>query len=245
VTTSPQEAPAAATRLRGILFDLDVTLADNPSAWDAVWPEVAEKLAGRYAGFDPDAFRQREVETSERHYELLVRGDVDFPTYRRNFLRESLEPWGELDDETLALYVDGRARALDAIKLYPDALETVRGLRRLGLKVGVLTNGPSDLQRRKLALLGLEGELDAVAISGELGVSKPDPEAFRAAVALLGLEPAEVAMVGDHIANDVAGALAAGLGAAVWVERYPGELPEGARLARELAEVPRLLGLAP
>jgi putative hydrolase of the HAD superfamily len=235
---------AAVTRLRGILFDLDVTLADNSGAWDEVWPDVAEKLAERYPGFDPDAFLQREVETSERHYELLLRGDVDFPTYRRNFLRESLEPWGELDDETLALYVEGRARALDAIKLYPDALETVRALRRLALKVGVLTNGPSDLQRRKLALLGLEGELDGVAISGELGVSKPDPEAFRAAVALLGLEPAEVAMVGDHVANDVAGALAAGLGAAVWVERYPGELPEGARLARELAEVPRLLGLA-
>ena len=59
---------------------------------------------------------------------------------------------------------------------------------------------------------------------------------------MLGLEPGEVAMVGDHVVNDVAGALAAGLAAAVWVERRPGELPEGAHLARELAEVPALLG---
>jgi FMN phosphatase YigB (HAD superfamily) len=60
---------------------------------------------------------------------------------------------------------------------------------------------------------------------------------------MLGLEPDEVAMVGDHVVNDVAGALAAGLAAAVWVERRPGEdLPEGAHLAQELAEVPRLLG---
>ena len=50
-------------------------------------------------------------------------------------------------------------------------------------------------------------------------------------------------MVGDDIEKDVAGALAAGLAAAVWVERRPGELPEGAHLARELAEVPHLLGL--
>ncbi len=41
----------------------------------------------------------------------------------------------------------------------------------------------------------------------------------------------------------LAGALAAGLGAAVWVGRAPGEAPEGAHLARELAEVPVLLGL--
>ena len=45
-------------------------------------------------------------------------------------------------------------------------------------------------------------------------------------------------MVGDHVVNDVAGALAAGLAAAVWVERRPGDLPEGAHLAQELAEVP-------
>jgi hypothetical protein len=46
------------------------------------------------------------------------------------------------------------------------------------------------------------------------------------------------------VVNDVAGALAAGLAAAVWVERRPGEqLPDGAHLARELAEVPVLLGL--
>jgi putative hydrolase of the HAD superfamily len=107
----------------------------------------------------------------------------------------------------------------------------------------VLTNGPSELQRRKLELLRLEDELDAIAISAEIGASKPEPEAYAAAVAMLGLEPGEVAMVGDHVENDVAGALAAGLGAAVWVERYPGELPEGARLARELADVPKLLGL--
>ena len=231
-------------RLKGILFDLDITLADNLGAWDGIWPEVAAKLAERYPGFDPDAFREREIEISERHYELLLRGDVDFPTYRRNFLRETLEPWGELDDDAFRLYADGRDRALEAIRLYPDAVETVRRLRAVGLKVGVLTNGPSQLQRRKLELLGLEGELDAVAISGEIGASKPDREAYAKAVDLLGLEPDEVAMVGDHVENDVAGALAAGLGAAVWVERYPGELPEGARVARELAEVPRLLGLA-
>ena len=230
-------------RLKGILFDLDITLADNVGAWDDVWPEVAAQLAERYPGFDPDEFREREIEVSERHYELLLRGDVDHATYRRNFLREALEPWGELDDDALRLYAEGRDRAIEAIRLYPDAVETVRSLRALGLKVGVLTNGPSKMQRRKLELLQLEDELDAIAISEEIGHSKPQREAYDAAVAMLGLGPEEVAMVGDHVANDVAGALAAGLGAAVWVERYPGDLPEGARLARELAEVPALLGL--
>jgi putative hydrolase of the HAD superfamily len=230
-------------RLRGILFDLDLTLLDNQGSWERRWPEVAAELGRRFAGFDPARFREREVEIGDRHYELLLRGEVDFPTYRRNLLRELLAEWGELDDDTYRFYSGARDEANAAIEAWPDAVDTVRALRRLGLRVGVLTNGPSHHQRPKLERLGLNGELDAVAISEEIGHAKPAREAYEAALAMLGLPAPEVAMVGDHVANDVAGALAAGLGAAVWVERYPGELPEGARLARELAEVPRLLGL--
>jgi putative hydrolase of the HAD superfamily len=229
--------------IRGILFDLDFTLVDNDRGWRQLWPPVAKRFAERYPGFDPDEFERRSYEFADTHYELLLNGEIDFATYRRDYVRHGLEPWGELDDELLAAYNEARTGSIDLIELYDDAVETIRSLRAGGLKIGILTNGPSELQRRKLQLIGIEDEVDAVAVSEEIGATKPDPEAYRRAVALLGLEPGEVAMVGDHVVNDVAGALAAGLAAAVWVERRPGELPEGAHLARELAEVPRLLGL--
>ena len=231
--------------LRGILFDLDLTLADHSSGWDEVWPEVSAHLAARYPGFDPEEFQTRSIPIGERHYELILSGEIDYPTYRRNTLSETLEPWGELDDETFAVYHDARERSLELLKAYEDARETVRAMRDRGLKVGVLTNGLTEVQRGKLRQIGLEHEFDAVAISQEIGFAKPDVRAFRAACALLGLPLEQVAMVGDHLVNDVEGALAAGLAAAVWVERYPGDLPEGAHLARELADVPRLLGLFP
>jgi putative hydrolase of the HAD superfamily len=229
--------------IRGILFDLDFTLVDNDVGWRQLWPAVAEQFARRYPGFDPDEFESRSYEFADGHYELLLRGDIDYDTYRRDYVRHGLEPWGELDDELFAAYSDARTRSVDLIELFEDAVETIRSLRARGLKIGILTNGPSELQRRKLRRIGIEDEVDAVAVSEEIGASKPDPQAYERAVAMLGLQPAEVAMVGDHVVNDVAGALAAGLAAAVWVERRPGELPEGAQLARELAEVPALLGI--
>jgi putative hydrolase of the HAD superfamily len=230
--------------IRGILFDLDFTLVDNDVGWRQLWPGVAERFARRYPGFDPDQFQSRSYEFADRHYELLLRGEIDYDTYRRDYVRHGLEPWGELDEELYAAYSEARTRSVDLIELFEDALDTVRRLRAHGIKIGILTNGPSELQRRKLRRIGIEGEVDAVAVSEEIGVSKPDPEAYAKAVAMLGLEPNEVAMVGDHVVNDVAGALGAGLAAAVWVERRPGdELPEGAHLAQELAEVPQLLGL--
>ena len=229
--------------IRGILFDLDFTLVDNDRAWRELWPPVAKRFAERYPGFDPDEFQRRSFEFADRHYELLLRGEIDFDTYRRNYVSHGLEPWGEVSDDLLHAYNDARNRSVDLIELYDDAVETIRELRKHGLKIGILTNGPSELQRRKLRRIGIEQEVDAVAVSEEIGATKPDPEAYRRAVAMLGLEPNEVAMVGDDIEKDVAGALAAGLAAAVWVERRPGELPDGAHLARELAEVPQLLGL--
>jgi HAD superfamily hydrolase (TIGR01549 family) len=230
--------------IRGILFDLDFTLVDNDVGWRRLWPAVADRFAERYPGFDPEEFESRSYEFADAHYELLLRGEIDYDTYRRDYVRHGLEPWGELDDGLYAAYSEARTRSIDLIELFADAVETIRRLRAHGIKIGILTNGPSDLQRRKLRLIGIESEVDAIAISEEIGVSKPDPEAYARAVALLHLQPSEVAMAGDHVVNDVAGALAAGLAAAVWVERRTGEeLPEGAHLAQELAEVPKLLGL--
>jgi putative hydrolase of the HAD superfamily len=231
-------------KLRGILFDLDFTLIDNERGFQQLWPPIAERFAAHYPGFDSEEFLARTVELSNSHYTLLLRGEIDFETYRRDLVRHGLEPWGELDEGLFHEYNEARTRSVDLIELYDDAVETIRALKAAGLKIGILTNGPSELQRRKLRLIGIEEEVDAVAVSEEIGATKPDPEAYRRAVAMLGLEPGEVAMVGDDIENDVAGALAAGLAAAVWVERRSGELPEGAHLAAELAEVPRLLGLA-
>jgi putative hydrolase of the HAD superfamily len=230
-------------KLRGILFDLDFTLVDNDRAFQRLWPPIAERFAAHYPGFDPEEFLARTVELSNSHYTLLLRGEIDFETYRRDLVSHGVEPWGELDEGLFHEYHEARSRSVDLIELYDDAVDTIRRLRAAGLKIGILTNGPSELQRRKLRRIGIEDEVDAVAVSEEIGATKPDPEAYRRAVALLGLDVSEVAMVGDDIENDVAGALAAGMAGAVWVERRPGELPEGAQLAAELAEVPRLLGL--
>jgi len=45
-----------------------------------------------------------------------------------------------------------------------------------------VTNGASDLQRRKLAIAGLEEYFDVVVASCDLGLGKPDPAIFDAAL---------------------------------------------------------------
>ncbi len=93
---------------------------------------------------------------------------------------------------------------------------TVDAIARAGVRMGVVTNGPTDRQRRKLDALGLRDRFDAVLISAELGVEKPDARIFAAATAQLGVDPRDCVFVGDNPEKDVAGAAAAGM-RAVWL----------------------------
>ncbi|GAB4177714.1 MAG: hypothetical protein Fur0032_18000 [Terrimicrobiaceae bacterium] len=88
-------------------------------------------------------------------------------------------------------------------------------------RIGLLTNGDSALQREKFQASGLAPLFDAVTVSGEHGVGKPEPEIFRIALDALDCEARETWMVGNSLARDILGAQSAGLAAGVWL-RVPG-----------------------
>ncbi|QNE78708.1 HAD hydrolase-like protein [Streptomyces finlayi] len=108
---------------------------------------------------------------------------------------------------------------------YPDAERVLRGLRRDGVAIGVVSNIGWDL-RPVFHAHGLDSLVDAYVLSFEHGVQKPDARLFRTACALLDREPARVVMVGDDRRADGG---AAALGCAVrFVEHLPvEERPDG------------------
>jgi len=205
--------------LRGILFDFDGTLADTPTAERTAWPTVAAVIERHVPNVDRDELRRRYHALFERHYADYLAGTIEFSEYRRRRLSEAIAPWREVDDELFDDYRAAKRRGLEELRLYDDAIATLRAVRNAGLRAGLLTNGPSELQRRKLEITGIEPELDAIAISEEIGVAKPAAEAFAVAAAMIGCDPSEVAMVGDSPEADIAGAVAASVAIAVLVTR--------------------------
>lgn len=231
-------------RLRAVLFDLDDTLADSSGIEERIWDDVAGIIAAHHPTVDRQALRARYLAALDRWYPQLAVGPMDMPTFRRARLEDAIEPWGTLTDELVEAYTAEKARIADEIAAAPGAVTMLRRLRQRGIRVGILTNGPSAFQRRKLATTGIGPEVDAIAVSGELGVAKPDADAYRRALELLGADAHTTAMVGDSLENDVVGAVGAGLATAVWLRhRQTGTPPPGAMVAASLAEVPALLGL--
>jgi 5'-nucleotidase len=111
--------------------------------------------------------------------------------------------------------------------LFPGTVELLRALRERGVKLGIVTNGLSETHREKIAVLRISEYFDAIFLSDEVGMVKPDPLLFAHACRTLGGVPAHAAMVGDRYDRDIRGAMEAGL-YTIWLNVRSERLPPGA-----------------
>ena len=109
--------------------------------------------------------------------------------------------------ELFAFFADPANWALN-----PDVPALLAGLRRRGLRLGIISNFDYRIYRVREAL-GLRSCLDSVTISSEAGYAKPAAEIFQTALARHAVLPAAAMHVGDSGPLDLAGAANAGLAA--------------------------------
>jgi putative hydrolase of the HAD superfamily len=89
--------------------------------------------------------------------------------------------------------------AENGVHLWDDSIPTLRGLRARGLRTAIVSN--CDHWTRPIVdELGLEREADAIVLSFEVGVAKPDAGIYRAALDALGARPEEAVFVDDQAA---------------------------------------------
>ena len=130
----------------------------------------------------------------------------------------------------------------------PDVPPLLRELRRRGIKIGVLSNTmwPREAHERIFMRDEVLDLIDGAVYSSEIPWVKPHPEAFRAAMAAVGVtDPADCVFVGDRPYDDVYGAKSAGMRAVLVpnsdVPAFTGTEPDAviSRLAELLDYVDR------
>jgi putative hydrolase of the HAD superfamily len=191
-------------------FDLDYTLAVPERDRTAI---LVDALAA--VGVAPGtvaAPREAYLDAHRRHLD----GDTRAPVFATMLSAADVPVVGAADSLSAPDAVDPAAAARAYREGIAAALELVPGVRELlgdlreRYRVGLLTDGPALAQRDKLDALGLGDAFEAVLVSGELGVGKPDRRAFAALAAALGVTPARAVYVGDEPEIDVVGAAEAG-----------------------------------
>ena len=232
-------------RPKALIFDLDDTLCDYATARQA---------------------RLRRAFTLSPHRGPKPHGAVDLDRmiaesiqmhpHGADHFEELFARFGIADADAAKAAADWyRKNRFHGLRLFPETeavFSTVRNAvsdddSKAARPIGIVTNGPTEVQYAKLKLLGIDRLVDFVLVSEEFGVAKPDPQIFREALRLAGVRPEEAIFVGDSAEFDMAGAQAAGI-PTVWVNRdqCPWTLPDPppTRQIRTLAELPQLLGAA-
>lgn len=221
-----------------VIFDLDDTLIDFATTRRSAYAQMGEVLDRE--GIDSAAFLDACVQVDRPLFLQFEQGRLTREQYRQRrfhdpFALIGLEPRIELAARLNKLFMDV---VNDTPVLYPDVQPVLQALRGQGLATAILTNGPSDGQRRKLKATGLEQMVDHVGIGEEIGFSKPSERAFHAVAGRFPFAHDQVLMVGDSPELDYDGALRAGL-RALLLDRDARHGDSGREAIRSLDEVLR------
>lgn len=91
--------------------------------------------------------------------------------------------------------LDGPAEEIDGWRALFAALKEKE------ISLAILSNDPGGSDAEPIREWEYRGVVDAVVLSGEIGVEKPEPGAFQAAADALGLDVKECVMIDDNIYN--------------------------------------------
>ena len=219
-------------RYRTVLFDLDDTLFDHRHANVFALTRLRE-LHPSFQRVDPETLERHYMGLLDQIFPRVLSGEITIQESRRLRFHRLLEEYGgsEAAADATSVAAEYIQHYRDNWRPVPGALELLDALRS-HVRIGIITSGIISEQSDKIRFCDFGPRLDAVVISEEAGLSKPDPAIFRLALARLDSTAQEAVMVGNSWEDDIVGARDAGL-AALWLNRYSGDCPDP-DLAREI-----------
>lgn len=143
-------------------------------------------------------------------WKALERGETTQPQLKVERFRQLLEYLGREGDAAAlgAAYAANLGKHADLLPGAADFIHAIHGR----MKIALVSNGVSAIQRSRLALCPLTPLFDAIVISEEAGVAKPDPRLLEIALDMLGCtDKSRAVMMGDSLSADIAAANNAGL----------------------------------
>lgn len=184
---------------QAVLFDFDDTLVDTMEALTRVAEHwyVTGPLESRPPS-EEEFIAGLKVTNSEELslWDFYVRMLEIWPGYFGS-VEEALEAHSLVVPNCVS--VDQRTEAL------------LHDLKNAGVPAGVVTNGPTGMQWAKVRNTGVADLVDAVVVSEEFGVNKPDPAIFNHALSLIGASAPGTLFVGDNTVADMGGANSVGM----------------------------------
>ncbi len=176
-------------RVKAVIFDLDGTLANFNLDYKTVRAEVKSYLVKR--GVPASA-----VSVKESVFEMLRKTEI--------FARNSGKPAKFLEEvrsEALAMTEKYELEAAASTSLMPGAVETLKTLRQMKLKIGLCTINSEKAVNYILNRFGITDLFDVTVPRNKVNQFKPHPEHIETALKALGTSANDTVIVGDSITD--------------------------------------------
>ncbi len=204
-------------KVGAVVFDLGYTLWDVEYSGEmAAYARVRRRLTEALGETAPDAQTLRNAASAVFLREVnawLSEGKLEQPPTEELF-RQGFAGLGlDVPEALLRRMGDWILGAGFHYTVDPETPAALRALKERGLRLGVVSNTYQSRRalRRRLSEHGLLPYLDTLVISSEVGLTKPHPAIFQAALDKLGVAASEAVFVGDIVSADVLGAQALGM----------------------------------
>jgi putative hydrolase of the HAD superfamily len=200
--------------IRGVIFDLGSTLIHRTGL--ALEKEkcgaLARLAAAEWGCRDPEGLAARLLEIrldGWRRSEEDLREVLATESIARAFAGEGLPTDLETIRRAEAVFFEPEVQMS---RLYPGAIDTLETLRRMGLRLGMISNATSHTLILDITAKHEIGQyFDPLVTSAGCGWAKPHPEIFARVLEAWGVPPRAAVMIGDTLRADIAGACAVGM----------------------------------
>jgi putative hydrolase of the HAD superfamily len=233
---------------RAILFDLDDTLIRAYAQPEDAWRRLLHVFAVHLDAHDAEAIERVRIAVMEESRNFwndqaaAAKWRLKIPQARRLAVRQGLARLGRDDDALADRIADAFTEMRrNEYRLYPDAHATVDALRDAGVRLALVTNGASEMQRAKIERFDLGHRFHHIQIEGEFGQGKPELAVYRHALEQLGCEAGDAWMVGDNYEWEVVAPQKLGM-CGIWYDPYGAGVPPHAtaqptRVIKRLGEL--------
>jgi len=194
--------------IKAVFFDFGGVLTET--CWDLNLITEAIRRGFRETGIElPKSFNDAFIERMEERWRAVLETKVEERLI--DILRNLLDELGiHYSAKALELALDYVMDAPFCI-IRRETRKVLDELKKMGLKLGIISNSPIAFHKRVLEKSGLLHYFDDIIVSCEVSYRKPDKRIFNIALERLKVMPNEAVYVGDIPCIDVPGAKELGM----------------------------------
>ena len=209
-------------KMIGLVFDVDDTLYEQIVPFENAYKSLFDM------DIDMEKFYLLSRHYSDVKFEASRNGEMTMDEYHIYRIQEAAKDLGVcLSDEQALNMQREYKKNQQKLQMSEITISILELEKENNVKLGIITNGPSEHQWAKVKALGVEKWIDKenIIVSGDYGINKPDVRIFEIMQEKLQLPNDSLYYIGDSLENDIVGANKA-CWKAIWINRYKKKLPE-------------------